>query len=229
MKPVLYHPPDLADTARKFAPLCELVAAAEVPILADGYALWLDTHGLALLMSGHTLPFRLRAEDLVRRARGPSLSSRACAAGRDVSVLDPFAGYGLDALELALRGCSVTAVEQLPVAHLLCRDLAERAGVSVEAHTGDAWAWLTGARVWDVVYLDPMFPLRNKKALPNRGLQHLRELNADQVQPDLDRLLEAARHCARHRVVLKRRSKDAVVGSPNHQLKGRSVRFDVYA
>ena len=40
----------------------------------------------------------------------------------------------------------------------------------------------------DVILLDPMFPLTNKRALPNRGLQHLRELT-ESSQTDHDDLL----------------------------------------
>ena len=90
------------------------------------------------------------------------------------------------------------------------------------------------AKVWDVVLLDPMFPPIGKKALPNRGLQHLRQLtqaslvgnaSAEDELPELLALAKA--HCS-GRVVIKRRLKDRVTGRVDFQIKGKSVRFDVY-
>ena len=76
-----------------------------------------------------------------------------------------------------------------------------------------------------------MFPPTNKRALPNRGLQHLRELTApfEPEQEDLLPLLAQSRQRCTGRVVLKRRLKDSVLARPDFQIKAKSVRFDVYA
>ena len=84
---------------------------------------------------------------------------------------------------------------------------------------------------WDVIYLDPMFPPRRKTALPNLGLQHLRELSAHNESDggdDLQRQIALARSCATARVVVKRRLKDPKDALSAFQIKGKSIRFDVY-
>ena len=87
---------------------------------------------------------------------------------------------------------------------------------------------------WNVVLLDPMFPPIAKKALPNRGLQHLRQLTEDSLvgnakaEEELPELLALAKARCSGRVVIKRRLKDSVTGRVDWQIKGKSVRFDVY-
>ena len=79
--------------------------------------------------------------------------------------------------------------------------------------------------------LIPMFPAHGKTALPGKRMQVTRALPGAETDMSTDELLcwiEAGRTAARRRVVLKRRLKDPVVGSPDWQIKGRSVRFDVY-
>jgi hypothetical protein len=58
-------------------------------------------------------------------------------------------------------------------------------------------------------------------------MQYLQSM-ADEPSHDVESCLAAALATARRRVVLKRRLKDVVIAQPNHQLRGRAVRFDVY-
>ena len=72
-----------------------------------------------------------------------------------------------------------------------------------------------------------MFPERSSSALPRMSAQLL----AQYVGPpddDLAGLIAQSRRAARQRVVVKRRRLDPVVASPDWQIVGRSVRFDVY-
>jgi 16S rRNA (guanine1516-N2)-methyltransferase len=98
---------------------------------------------------------------------------------------------------------------------------------NVASRCGDGFEALTDASGYDVVYLDPMFPGRSKRALPGKRLQVLAALAVADPRP-LSLWLEAAVAAARHRVVLKRRSKDPLVARPDWQIRGRTVRFDVY-
>jgi 16S rRNA (guanine1516-N2)-methyltransferase len=79
-----------------------------------------------------------------------------------------------------------------------------------------------------VVYLDPMFPGRNKSAAVKKEMQVFHHL----VGPDADasELLAAALGRARQRVVVKRpRLADPVAGPPpDHVLEGVRNRFDLY-
>ena len=163
--------------------------------------------------------------------------------GQPLRVHDATAGLGRDAVVLALVGCEVTATERHPVLHALLRDGLDRASVADPAmaevlrdrlslHRRDAIEFLTqlsqGHRP-DVVYLDPMFPERRKSALVKKEMRVFRIFATDEGGADL---FDAAMQSARSRVVVKRPLKapnlvpDAV---PVAVMKGKAVRFDVYA
>ena len=225
----LYYVPDCEIRARGFTPWCELQAVDTPPRLQTGHALWLDDAGLALLNADFAKPFRLTSDMLESRLQGSSLLSRACAGERQsLSLLDPFGGFGLDAFLLAHQNYRVTILENNPSVWLMMREFALDLGLDIETACTDAMSFLADNReFWDVVYLDPMFPTRRKRALPNLGLQHLQSLTIE-ADIDLEACLVLATSRARLRVVLKRRLKDPVIGRPSHQLKGQAVRFDVY-
>jgi len=117
---------------------------------------------------------------------------------------------------------------------------------AVQVHCADGYGVLTGAssrhacaavsglqdaRDYDIVYLDPMFPERDKHALPNKRMQAVASLfDDDQARPSvgLGAWVTSARERARRRVVLKRRLRDPVEFAPDWQIRGRSVRYDVW-
>jgi len=163
-----------------------------------------------------------------RAAQGGDLV-RACGVSRDFRprVLDAMAGWGVDGLVLASRGCQVTLVERHPLVSALQEDLARRVGAEVTCRCGDGFQALTAIPGYDVIYLDPMFPQRAKGALPGKRLQVL-ALLAESDQRPLSSWLQTAVAAARRRVVLKRRDKDPLIAPADWQIRGRSVRFDVY-
>ncbi len=96
---------------------------------------------------------------------------------------------------------------------------------------GDA---ITLMRDWNgaapqVIYLDPMFPHRDKSALVKKEMRLFRPIAGD--DDDAPELLAAALALAPHRGVVKRpRKAPAVAGEkPGYALEGKSSRFDVYA
>ena len=82
---------------------------------------------------------------------------------------------------------------------------------------------------FDVVYLDPMFPHREKSALVKKEMRIFQELLGDDV--DADQLLAPALNLARHRVVVKRprQAPDLNNQVPTYRLEGKACRFDIYA
>ncbi len=240
---VLYYRQHLASRAEQYRQWCSLCLAQTAPQVNEP-ALWLDDtgrhQGLGLLMPGFNGSFFITDDAVAERQKGRGLLAKACGPGEPAqSLLDPFAGYGLDAICLAQAGFSVTAVERERVVWLLLQDVVARQGLALQTLHGDGMQLMheihdphqshQSDRQWDVIYLDPMFPQRNKRALPNRGLQHLQALTQDHSPvPDLEALLVLAQRAARGRVVLKRRARDPVTGTPSFQVKGQSVRFDVY-
>ncbi len=193
-----------------------------------GFHLWAADDRLELRGGPGGGAVWIRDAELVRRsARGSDLL-RACGARTRPRVLDAMAGWGVDGIVLANQGCAVTLVERHPAVAALAEDLLRRSRVTgANVRWADGFAVLRERDVWDVVYLDPMFPERHKGALPGKRMQWLAALVADDSRP-LSEWLSAATAAATDRVVLKRRRKDTAIGRPDWQLVGRTVRYDVY-
>ena len=184
-------------------------------------ALVADDRGLALVSPALPTWFRIPSRRLQPR---PDLL-KACGHPRDLRILDACAGFGTDAVALAEHN-DVTCVEVKPTVWLLLGDFLHRHTALNAPRCGDAREVMQNER-WDLIYLDPMFPARRKKALPNISAQVLRLLTEEQRADDAG-LLRCALDTGTRRVVLKRRLKDPVLLSPSSQVRGRTVRFDVY-
>ncbi|MCT1282181.1 class I SAM-dependent methyltransferase, partial [Pseudomonas aeruginosa] len=79
-----------------------------------------------------------------------------------------------------------------------------------------------------VIYLDPMFPHRDKSALVKKEMRLFRPLVGDDL--DAPALLQAALALASHRVVVKRPRKAPIIEGPKpgYSLEGKSSRYDIY-
>ena len=155
------------------------------------------------------------------------------------TIIDATAGLGRDAFVLAELGCAMTLIERQPLIAALLEDGLQRASADPEVgpivarmrlHSGNAiellGAWENEAP--QVIYLDPMFPHRDKSALVNTEMRLVRPLAGD--DDDAPALLDAALALATHRVVVKRpRKAPAIAGKPpSYTLEGKSSRFDIY-
>lgn len=157
------------------------------------------------------------------------------------TVLDATAGMGADAFVMASLGCQVQLLERSPIVYELLRSGIQQGLLEAEHETsealgrmrlvsGDSLEWLKRQEpeFVDVVYLDPMFPSREKSALVKKEMQFFHQV----VGPDedADRLLSLARSKAEYRVVVKRGLRSAYLDGiePTYQLKGKSSRYDVY-
>ncbi|MBI6925633.1 MULTISPECIES: class I SAM-dependent methyltransferase [Pseudomonas] len=154
-------------------------------------------------------------------------------------VLDATAGLGKDAFVLASLGCHMTLIERQPLVAALLEDGLARARADEQVGpivarmrllTGNAIACM---RAWEgeppqVIYLDPMFPHRDKSALVKKEMRVFRPLVGDDL--DAPALLEAALALATHRVVVKRPRKAPIIDGPkpSHGLEGKSSRYDIY-
>lgn len=237
-KVTLYHRREFADRAAEYQAWCDLLPADSPPLVEEP-SLYLDRQGIWLCMPGYAQPFQPSHGDLLRRAQREGSRTelaRACGgAVGDLTILDACAGFGSDGLLLAQLGARVCLVERQRLIWVL---LAERARHFAGSQTvcADAMEVLLkdqgdelDAPPWDVILLDPMFPPQGKKALPNRGLQHLRELTqTSAVDQQPQALLATALQRTPGRVVVKKRLKDPVLAPPDFQIKGKSIRFDIY-
>jgi len=201
--------------------------------------------------AGQVLPGPVRvdfgADDMRHRRRSGhnELLGRAVglSAKRSLHILDATAGLGRDSFVLADMGCNVTLCERDPViaAMLLQGVLAARA-------SGDDWLVraargmslvATDARelapqrlaATDVIYLDPMFPPRDKSAAVKKemALFHIL-LGSISTDRDADALLLWAIEQDVPRVVAKRPPRAPFLAGrkPSHSVGGKAVRFDVY-
>ncbi|TWH77378.1 16S rRNA (guanine1516-N2)-methyltransferase [Azomonas agilis] len=155
------------------------------------------------------------------------------------NILDATAGLGRDAFVLATLGCSMTLIERQPVIAALLADGLERALQSLDIQpiiqrmrlvTGNAISLM---QHWSevppqVIYLDPMFPHRDKSALVKKEMRLFRPLVGDDEDAVL--LLESALALASHRVVVKRPRKAPCISGPTPSLvlEGKSSRYDIY-
>ncbi|XKM12732.1 class I SAM-dependent methyltransferase [Orbaceae bacterium ac157xtp] len=156
------------------------------------------------------------------------------------TVIDATAGLGRDAFVLASLGCKVTLFERNPVVSALLNDGLTRAyldhemGAYFQAHLTlipqSSFTALTQLNEQpDVVYLDPMFPHRQKSALVKKEMRVFQHLVGSDL--DADNLLDIARKVAKKRVVVKRPDyADFLAGQkPVSSIKTKNHRFDIYA
>ncbi|HDI1215291.1 TPA: class I SAM-dependent methyltransferase [Aeromonas hydrophila] len=172
--------------------------------------------------------------------RGQSIAKAVgLKAGAMPRVVDATAGLGRDAFVLASLGCKVTMIERSPVVAALLQDGLARAAQDPEIGPwvrermqllhGPAVETLLGlAERPDVIYLDPMFPHKQKSALVKKEMRVFQSL----VGPDLDAdaLLPAALAMADKRVVVKRPDYAGWLNEhkPSMAIETKSNRFDVY-
>ncbi|WP_152206190.1 class I SAM-dependent methyltransferase [Marinobacter changyiensis] len=215
-----------------------------------GVLLFADESGLSLQVTGPKAPGPVRAEftsgkagyrlehgggtgQLIARAIGLQKTRMT------LHVLDATAGLGQDGFVLAGLGCQMTLMERSPVIHALLADglargrLNEAAAPVIERmrlRSEDSIHWLTDGEgdVADVIYLDPMFPHRDKSALVKKEMRVFRELVGD--DEDAPGLLVAALTRARYRVVVKRPRKAPSIEGPKPatRIEGKSSRYDIY-
>ena len=155
------------------------------------------------------------------------------------TVVDATAGLGRDAFVLASLGCKVTLIERSPVVAALLQDGLTRAGQDPEIgpwvrermqlQQGPAVETLLALTERpEVIYLDPMFPHKQKSALVKKEMRVFQSL----VGPDLDAdaLLPAALKMANKRVVVKRPAYAGWLNEhkPSMAIETKGNRFDVY-
>jgi len=161
--------------------------------------------------------------------------------GSNPTVVDATAGLGRDAFVLASLGCHVTMVERSSVVAALLEDGLRRAASDTELGSwilrrmqlvhADAVQWLnelSPVDCPDVVYLDPMFPHKQKSALVKKEMRLFQKLLGYDEHEEA--LLGAAQRAAGKRVVVKRPEHAPPLAGrkPSMQINGKKHRFDVY-
>ena len=224
--------------------LCQQFGVTLGEDLTGWYLAWQDD---ALVLRHTELPkqgdilvdFASGAASYRRLHGGGEAIAKACGMQkkRDISVLDATAGLGRDGFVLANLGASVTLVERNPAVAALLFDGLRRAALVPELHwvsermqllhLSAVQALKTQPAV-DVVYLDPMFPPREKSALVKKEMRAFHDVVGNDT--DADALLEPALQLALKRVVVKRPGYADFLAQqkPTMSVTGKNNRFDVY-
>lgn len=161
--------------------------------------------------------------------------------GKTPGVLDITAGLARDAYILANMGCAVTLVERSPILYTLIQDGIRRGLADANSRpvlenfinlfNADAHLFMQQMdreSLPDVIYIDPMYPMRKKSALVKKDMQILQRLLG---KDDNDAaLLETALENAAQRVVVKRPIQAGPVSTikPATSTSSKKTRYDVY-
>ena len=250
--------PDCADSAQALATKLEQPLKFDVDVgqlESPEFVIVFDKEGVSLQQTGRKAPGPIRAEfvegavDHRRKFGGGKGQMIAKAVGVKTGVyprvLDATAGLGKDAFVLATLGCKLHMLERSPVVHALLEDglaRAREASISddpelmqiiarMQLLAVDSQDYLTQipeAERPDVVYLDPMFPDRQKAADVKKEMAAFHHVVGK--DEDADALLEKALAAATYRVVVKRPRKAPFIANktPSYQLEGKSSRYDIY-
>ncbi len=212
-----------------------------------GYLLLKTSEGIAVAKTGKGAPkpvyvdFTSGAVDHRRRFGGGKGQDIAKAIGlnkrANLSVLDATAGLGRDAFVLACLGCSVSLCERVGFVRAMLKDGLYRASLHHEVADiiekmlllDNDIQGIESGTLFDVVYLDPMFPHTEKSsAAAKKEMAFFRDLVGK--DEDADALLPRAMQLAEYRVVVKRPKGAPFLNNtePTYQLEGKSGRFDIY-
>ena len=155
-----------------------------------------------------------------------------------LKAIDATAGMGEDGFLLAAYGYEVTLYEQNPVIAALLKDALRRArkhpvlkdiASRMKLVEGDSVSCMEKLMdPVDVIYLDPMFPKRQKSGLINKKLQLIQKLEPP-CSEEKD-LFDAAIKAGPSRIIVKRPLKSVCLDGrePSYILKGKAIRYDCY-
>ena len=174
-----------------------------------------DSKGVSL--SGFGLSYQGDFENMLHRVTNGRLQHEMLAKAvktdqENLKAIDATAGMGEDSLLLAACGYQVTLYEQNPVIAILLKDALRRAKKNtvlkdivsrMQLVEGDSIEHLNKRLdPVDVIYLDPMFPGRQKSGLINKKLQLIQKLEPPCSEETA--LFDAAMAAQPSKIIVKR-------------------------
>ena len=235
---IFYHP-NFKDHVSRWQEKFDLSSSVEPPVDQVGYYLYYDGRRLKLHYRSDSKGICLRDSMVRKRSNTESRLAKACGITRNThpQIIDGTGGLGIDAMTLVSLGCDVHVFERNPSLWALIDDYIRVSGTGLlNLYNQDSLDWLLKKRepCCDVLYLDPIFPGRSKKALPGKEMQYVRDLcSEDRLGTSWSGFISSGgmnqlASLVRQRIVLKRRRKDPILDRPSWQIKGKMVRYDVY-
>lgn len=200
-------------------------------LLGDGMRLSCDFTD----MLPRVKPSRLQQELLVKAAKLKGVDSP--------TAVDCTAGLGQDSFLLAAAGFQVRMFERDETIAALLEDGLARAAINptlspivarMRLERTDSLSYLAALPQShetspDVIYLDPMFPARQKSAAVKKKFQLLHVLEKPCDEAEEDALVRAAFAANPRKVVIKRPVKGPHLAGikPSYAIQGKAVRYDV--
>ncbi|PSJ80146.1 class I SAM-dependent methyltransferase [Neisseria iguanae] len=230
-------------SARELAQAFGLTIICQLPV--DGEYLYAGSDGISLCRAGEKgrvqVDFTGGAAQYRRTKGGGELIGKAVNHTARPTVWDGNGGLGRDSFVLASMGLNIHSFEQHPAVACLLHDGLNRAlqhpdtaeiARRMTLHFGNTSILMpqTAQAIGhpDVVYLDPMYPQRQKSAAVKKEMAYFHGLVG--TTQDESGLLNTARAVAKKRVVVKRpRLGEFLNGEkPAYQYSGKNTRFDLY-
>lgn len=168
----------------------------------------------------------------------PSSKLSKLPSANGLKAIDATAGMGEDAFIIAANGYDVTLHEQNPVIALLLKDAIRRAkkqpslkdiASRMTVVEGNSIEILSNRLdPVDVIYLDPMFPGRQKSSLINKKLQLIQKMESPCSEEH--ELFDAAIKANPSKIIVKRPLKAPWLAErkPTYSLDGKAIRYDCY-
>jgi len=235
------------EDSRLFAEKYQLTTLDSLDALTDNFAAYQfedDVLRLWLILDGKLsdLSFDFADGEVGFRATRVSKSNEVvakalgCKPHYRPTVLDATAGMGRDSLIMAMLGCKVSMQERNPAIYLLLENALDRFQKQggprelvgeLSLSQQNSIESLSQCEA-EVIYLDPMFPERKKKALVKKEMRLFKLLAGEDL--DADSLLTEALKSNAKRVVVKRPKGAPILAGlkPSHEITAKKFRYDVY-
>lgn len=250
--PLLAATPELSAAAAALAQQYQLPASDNghpfvLELSIDGLHLrWRDRPEYQPLQLDYTRGKQAWRQQLGGGKQEAVVRALGVAKGYRPRVLDATAGLGRDGLMLAHAGCTVWLLERSPAIHALLAQAVQQLQRFYQT-AGQPQHWsCTNVQMLPAgslltsplsafahvaphaIYLDPMFPEREKSAAVKKEMQVLQHLVGG--DEDADGLLPIALELASCRVVVKRPARAPFLNgqTPSSQISSKKHRFDVY-
>lgn len=162
----------------------------------------------------------------------------------NITVLDCTLGLARDSFLIASQGYQVTSLEENKTLYSLVENFIDRNkncttdskyhynfsnNINIENINAEVYLNALNNK-FDIIYLDPMFPKREKSAKVKKESQLLQSLAPIKSEKEDLSLMELSINKCKIKVVVKRPPKSNFLGNlkPNYSYKNNTSRFDIY-
>ena len=155
---------------------------------------------------------------------------------RPLRILDATAGLLGDSMIMLALGHSVTAYEQSKILYTMLNNELNQISetdsnlLNFKLINSNVCETNFNEKSFDIIYFDPMYPEDKASSARRSDLKKINSiLKIEGLASDSESTFTYLRSIPKTKLIVKRPVKvDAFEGSINYQIKGKSVRFDIY-